>query len=268
MLRLFLLYVAATLPISRGNHKHGKISAQRNHSIANHKHGKITAQRNHSIAAVSHEPKGNCSSDVLSADFSGVISQSVDMAAKFSCGHHKDHKIPSLISAVQLAASVYSPIIGSSLALQARNLTSSRNNPADLRNATIIVAASMIEVLRQSVARKGSLEARLRESTESFFRTRHQQRWTSFVSNPNAVDELCDAAVENTTKKATFHRPKTAVCLVGVPRTIARRDVRDSLMYRFLSGWGLRGLQIFSVLGVESLTNIEPSTIKVLKTLR
>jgi len=67
----------------------------------------------------------------------------------------------------------------------------------------------------------------------------------TFDSYPEASSQFCDDLRSDT--GSSNSSILTAVCLVGVPRSMTRPDVHEGLK-RFLSGWGLRNIKVFAVL--------------------
>ena len=161
---------------------------------------------------------------------------------------------PSL-AALKLTAKVYAPLLQKSLLKQIMGLEepSTSSTAARRDNRTAIGLAVAVELERSM---KTLADRRYREThgvknadfassmIAGMFNRRNQVSVSSFVEDPSATSTFCADYIKLPRRSA----PRTAVCLVGVPRTMVRADVRDGFLYRFLAGWGSSTVSIFAVL--------------------
>jgi hypothetical protein len=150
----------------------------------------------------------------------------------------KDNNDYSSLRVLHIITTVHAPLLSSTL----RDLV----NKLRPGNTTSDVGRKVLAALRQSMRIRNSGE--FMDSTEvqkDIFSKRKQMKSSSFIDFPEASDKFCD---DNSDPSVSGPPLKTAVCLVGVPRTMIRPDVRDSFLHRFLAGWGLRSLSVFAVL--------------------
>ena len=129
-------------------------------------------------------------------------------------------------NAIVIIANVFQIIIGRNL--QNEVLVSPLNRSVELRQL-------ILTTLRYSVLK-----------TTSLIRPTISQ---SFDANPEASSQFCDDIQSDT--GISNASVLTAVCLVGVPRSMTRLEVQRGLQ-RFLSGWGLRNIKLFAVLSAPN----------------
>jgi len=127
------------------------------------------------------------------------------------------------LNALYTVASVFQRIVGN-----------------DLRNEVLDAQSPGMLELRQAVLTKLRHAAL---NTTLLLRPTIPQ---SFDSYPEASSHFCDDVIGSS--KAPL---LTAVCLVGVPRSMTRPDVHEGLK-RFLLGWGIRDAKVFAVLSAPN----------------
>lgn len=149
-----------------------------------------------------------------------------------------DNNDYSSLRVLQIITTVHAPLLSAPL----RDMV----NKLRPGNATSDVGGKVLGALRQSMRIRNSGEGMDSiEVQKNIFSKRKQMKTSSFIDFPGASDKFCDENFDHTENEPPL---KTAVCLVGVPRTIIRPDVRESFLHRFLAGWGLRSLSLFAVL--------------------
>jgi len=151
--------------------------------------------------------------------------------------HSEGHQNSSL-RALKLVATVYTPLLSASL----RKVVSDLRPDSTLNDA----GHNILGALRESMRIRNSGDGMDNTGVQRDFFLRHtKMKSSSFIDFPDAPDKFCR---DNSDPLHVGPPSKTAVCFVGVTRTMNRPDVSESFLYRFLAGWGLRSLSLFAVL--------------------
>ena len=150
----------------------------------------------------------------------------------------KDYGVPGSLRALQIIATVHAPLLSTPLREAVRKL-----RPGDRSND---FGREVLKALRNSLhVRKDLPGMDCIKVQKAIFSEHTFMEKSSFIKFPGASDEFCQDNNDSTDVGPPL---KTAVCFVGISRTMLRPDVRESLLYRFLAGWGLQTLSVFAVL--------------------
>jgi len=239
-------------------------------------------------------------SDVASASESLVSSppraplkRSADYLTHNFIGHELENEAndagddydENLASSLGALATAHAPILRAELVSQARNLSLLAQDFA-AANAT---RAELFSALRHAWGEATQVEAatsdhhkvaraQTAEDRTSLVKAYFEKRFecSPFALDPFASARFCRAqceAVQDSENQGILRswEPRTAVCLVGMARTMARPDVRDGLRFNLLAGWGDRHRGLFAVIARNTTDEAEPdheSVEGVLATLR
>lgn len=179
-------------------------------------------------------------------------------------------------------AKAHAPILKVDLVSQARNLSLLAQDAT----AASAVRAKLFSALRHALGEATQLEAatsdhemdrapsrgrtahdRFSAGASAYFKRRLER--SPFASDPFASSRFCKAqciAVQDSKKASAGDRswePRTAVCLVGMVRTMTRPDVRDGFRFNLLAGWGDRRRGLFVVIARNAKDEAEPDREQV-----
>jgi len=189
------------------------------------------------------------------------------------------HRAPS-VENVQYISRIYSPLLDKStlklveMLKRPSGLNGTSDNLLEVGTAILGQLSRSVRVLASHAyndAHKiggtsgGTYQA---VSLASNVYKRHgQPQLSSFMEDQAAPSRFCidhappdhtrlDGSGKNKKKKVFLAGPpQVAICLVGVPRTMTRPDVRDSFVFRFLGGLGASS-RIFAVLSREDTVKV------------
>jgi hypothetical protein len=196
-------------------------------------------------APMIQSPSPECSKSHFSRMYSRMkllSSESLQMSA------HSERNANSSLRAFKLVAAVYAPLLSNSLRKAVSELGSETTSTSNDASHNVLGA------LRESMRIRNSGDGMDNTGVQRDFFARHtKMKSSSFIDFPGATDKFCH---DNNDPSHVGPPMKTAVCFVGVTRTMNRPDVSESFLYRFLAGWGLRSLSIFAVLVKNDSTSL------------
>lgn len=154
------------------------------------------------------------------------------------------------VFALKMVAQKFEPLVG-------KNLTDTITTEANHSNVQYLhnlLMESMNSALLNSELHENALE--------ETFRRRVHPNMSSYESSPEAVSQFCDG------KHGVFPTHNlVAVCLVGLPRSFERKEFRDALRLRFLSGLGSHNAEVFAVFSLDpSMSHTQKEMTTILQT--